>query len=101
MEYVNLKGNECVDIVAACFARKKQPRVKDYRFLLYGGSHCTKNEPGLYRSLKNFKHTMVEECAFAEFGDGEFDKVFDVDCGVRKGGSGFIVRGKETQRGQW
>lgn len=51
--------------------------------------------------MKNFTRKIIQKCAFTETGEREFEKMFDIECGVGKGGSGFIVGGNEVNRGQW
>lgn len=53
------------------------------------------------QSIKNFTRKIIQQCAFTETGAREFEKVFDIECGVGLGGSGFIVGGNRTKRGQW
>lgn len=53
------------------------------------------------RSLKEFSREVIKKCAFTETGEREFDKVFDIECGVGLGGRGYVVGGNETKRGQW
>lgn len=53
------------------------------------------------QSVKEFTRKIIQNCAFTETGEREFVKVFDIECGVGKKGSGFIVGGRENIRGQW
>lgn len=51
--------------------------------------------------IKNFTRKIIQSCAFTETGEREFEKVFDIECGVGLGGRGYVVGGNETKRGQW
>lgn len=55
----------------------------------------------LIMAIKKFTRKILQQCTFTETGDREFEKVFDIECGVGLGGSGYVVGGKETNRGQW
>lgn len=53
------------------------------------------------QAVKDFTREIIQKCAFTETGEREFEKVFDIECGVGFGGSGYVVGGNETKRGQW
>lgn len=56
-------------------------------------------KPG--QTVKDFSRKVLQKCAFTETGEREFEKVLDIECGVGLGGSGYVVGGNETKRGQW
>lgn len=51
--------------------------------------------------IKNFTRKIIQNCAFTETGEREFEKIFDIECGVGVGGNGFVVGGMEIKRAQW
>lgn len=62
---------------------------------------CINDELKDGQTIKDFTREIIQKCAFTETGEREFEKVFDIECGVGLGGSGFVVGGNETKRGQW
>lgn len=62
---------------------------------------CIDDELHGDQTIKDFSREVIRKCAFTETGEREFEKVFDIECGVGLGGSGFVVGGNETKRGQW
>lgn len=56
-------------------------------------------KPG--QTVKDFSREVLQKCAFTETGEREFEKVLDIECGVGLGGSGYVVGGNGTKRGQW
>lgn len=62
---------------------------------------CIDDELEGGQTIKDFSREVIRKCAFTETGEREFEKVFDIECGVGQGGSGFVVGGNETKRGQW
>lgn len=62
---------------------------------------CQKTEPRLHHLISDFTSEIIRHCTFTETGERDFGKVFDIECGVEKSGSGFIIGGDEIRRGQW
>lgn len=44
---------------------------------------------------------IIQQCAYTEAGERRFKKFFNIECGLGRSGSEFIVNGTETKRGQW
>lgn len=74
------------------------PRLQ---FVHLGSNECIGDRLQEGQSLNNFTRKIIQQCAFTETGEREFEKVFDIECGVGKGGSGFIVGGNGTEKSQW
>lgn len=62
---------------------------------------CIDDQLKQNQTVKDFSLDVIQKCAFTETGDREFEKVFDIECGVGLGGTGYVVGGNETKRGQW
>lgn len=77
-------------------------RLPDLERVYLGSNECINEEfIGDNRIHKDLSRTVTEKCSFTETGLSRFQKVFDIECGVVTGGTGLIIGGTQTKRGQW
>lgn len=76
-------------------------RLPDLERVYLGSNECINEEFIGDNRIQNLPRTVTEKCSFTETGISKFSKVFDIECGIVTGGTGLIIGGTRTKRGQW